>query len=499
MNKPIESLVIVGGGTSGWMAASYFAKKFQGSNLRITVVESTDVGTVGVGEATVPSIKLFLSELGIDEKAFINATHATFKLGIDFEGWGGEGEKFFHPFASFGERIASVDFAHYWAYARHSGKQSHIDEFCFSAQMARAGKFSLPRESGGNADLFNFNYAYHFDAVLFAKFLKSYAESKGVVMIDSIVNSIAVNKDNGFVESIALDNGAIIRGDFFIDCTGFSGLLIEKTLHTGYDDWSQWLLSDRALACQTNKVESALPYTRSIAMNSGWRWQIPLQNRVGNGYVYSSEFISNETARAELLGSLSGKLITEPKLLSFTTGIRKKTLNKNVFAVGLSGGFLEPLESTSIYMIQYCLTALYEYFPSAEPNIKLEEKVNKLIRQHSEHLRDFIVLHYCLNAKNGLPFWDHCREMKIPESLQARLDEYLHTGSIKLGEMDFFKMNSWLAVLAGLNRVSHRYHPKVNTFGKSDISNELTNIKSAIKHAVSDICDHESFIKKNCN
>src|SRR5690606_29387809 len=289
---------------AGWMAAAYLAKKFNGTDLRITLVESADIGTVGVGEATVPSIKLFLSELGIDEKEFIHSTNATFKLGIEFEGWLAEGSRFFHPFGNFGERIASVDFYHYWTYARQQGVNERLDSFSLPAQMARHGKFAVPRESAQNSGLANFNYAYHFDAVLFARYLSRYAKQHGVSAITATVTSVKQDPTDGSIQSIALDNGQEIQGEFFIDCSGFSGLLIEKTLNTGYEDWSEWLPCDSALACQTEKVSDALPYTRSIAMESGWRWQIPLQNRLGNGYVYSSRFIAQEQAETELLKSL---------------------------------------------------------------------------------------------------------------------------------------------------------------------------------------------------
>lgn len=496
MNKPIESLVIVGGGTAGWMAAAYLAKKFKGTSLRITLVESADIGTIGVGEATVPSIKLFFSELGIDEKEFIQATNATFKLGIEFEGWLTEGSRFFHPFGPFGERIASVDFYHYWTHARQQGVDERLDSFSFPTQMARQGKFAIPRPTTQGSDLANFNYAYHFDAGLFARYLRHYAQQQGVTAITATVASIKQRESDGAIQSIVLDDGREIAGEFFVDCTGFAGLLIEKTLNTGYEDWSHWLPCDSALACQTEKVDEAVPYTRSIAMNSGWRWQIPLQNRLGNGYVFSSQFISREQAETELLSVLESKPLTSPRLLNFKTGLRKKTWHKNVFAIGLSSGFLEPLESTSIYMIQLGLASLYENFPFVDHNPSLENRVNRLLRDHTERLRDFIILHYCLNQRHNMVFWDYCRQISLPDSLAASIDEYMSTGSIRLGEIDFFKLNSWLAVLAGLDKVPQRYHPKVSNAPLQDIVKEFSTIKMAIGAALTRLPGHETFLGK---
>ena len=498
MSQAIQSLVILGGGSAGWMAAALLAKRFSTQHLSITLVDSSDIGAIGVGEATVPVIKNFLNELEISEQDFIQATQATFKLGIDFIDWEKPGTRFFHPFASPGAKIAKIPFHHYWAANRRQHQSNPIDTYSLAAQMARQHKFYIPDVRNPSMDVARFNYAYHFDAGLFANYLRHYAKQLGVIHRDGKVRSVTQHPDTGFITSLELENGDSISGDFFIDCSGFKALLIEDTLKTGYCDWSEWLRCDSAIAMPSSGDGESAPYTKSTAMNAGWRWEIPLQHRTGNGYVYSSRYTSHEQATALLSENIKGKALAAPKLMSFTPGTRKKAWNKNVFALGLASGFLEPLESTSIYLVQACLDILYFHFPQHNQFEKLAEKANQLVLQSQEKLRDFIILHYCLNQRYGEPFWDDCRQMTLPESLQARIDEYLHTANLTLDELDFFKMNSWVSIFSGFNQVPHYIHPKLAEFGASAIASELREMAQGIQRAVLRIPTHKEFIAANC-
>ena len=498
-NSPLQSLVILGGGSAGWMAAAFLAKKIQGTTLKISLIESSEIGTIGVGEASVPAIKYFLSELGISEKDFILATHATFKLGIDFESWYERDKKFFHPFAKFGEKISAVDFTHYWTRMRSAGCPEPLDSYSLPTQMARAGKFAIPRGDTSIDGMASFNYAYHFDAALFAQYLRRYAEGLGVERCDAKVEKVQQHSSTGNIESLSLHDGTEVHGDFFIDCSGFAGLLIEGALQTGYEDWSHWLPCDRALAVPSSPNDSINPYTRCTAMIAGWKWNIPLQHRVGNGYVYASQFIDDSAAQEELLSGLDGEMLASPKLLKFKAGRRKKIWNKNVLALGLAGGFLEPLESTSIYLIQYGLTAFFENFPTKTENNYLQDRVNAMMAEHTLRLRDFLIAHYCLNDRRGETFWDYCRNMVIPGSLEARIEEYRATGSIRLDELDFFKMNSWAAILSGMQITARYYHPKVEYLEERLVKQELDNMRKGIARVLPTIPDHEQFIKNNCS
>lgn len=494
----IKSLVILGGGSAGWMAAALFAKRFSLQHLQITLIESSDIGAIGVGEATVPVIKNFLSELEIPEQDFIRETQATFKLGIDFIDWHKPGTRFFHPFAPLGAKIAKIPFHHYWATLKKNNQVGPIDDFSLAAQMARRNKFFLPKPEAQTLDIAQFNYAYHFDAGLFANLLRKHAIASGVVRKDAKVTHIQQCESSGFIKALELDTGETVAGDFFIDCSGFKGLLIEQTLQTGYTSWQQWLKCDSAIAIQTALEGTPEPYTKSIAMSSGWRWQIPLQHRQGNGYVYSSEFLSHAQATDELLAALKTPTLTPPKLISFTPGTRKKTWNKNVFALGLASGFLEPLESTSIYMIQACLDIFYFHFPANNQFEKLAERANQLVMSIQEKLRDFVILHYCLNQRTGQDFWDSCRQMSLPASLQDRIDEYQQTANLRLDEQDFFKMNSWVSLFSGFDLLPDYLHPKLREFSEQSIAKELHNMESSIQQLLPRLPSQDHFLNL-CN
>jgi len=494
-DQSIKSLAIVGGGTAGWMAACMLANRF--AHLSISLIESHEIGTIGVGEATVPYIKEFLQELKIDEVDFIRHTHATYKLGIAFDGWYKPGHSFLHPFAGYGSRIARIPFHHFWTKLKQQGKAQELDAYCLSSQMARHNRFALPKPNS-DVELSSFNYAFHFDAGLFASYLRGWAEKKGVIRKEAKVICVEQQTDTGLIERLQLSTGESIEADFFIDASGFKGLLIEETLHTGYEDWSHWLPCDRAIALPCRSQQPPAGFTRSLATAAGWQWRIPLQHRVGNGHVYCSRFMSDDQALTLLQEQLQGEPLAEPKLIPFTTGMRKRAWYKNVFCVGLASGFLEPLESTSIYMVQSSLDIFIQHFPRRAGDTGLAQRVNQQLRLRQEKLRDFLILHYWANQRIGEPFWDECRQMAIPESLRERIACFRDTGRINQDELDFFRTNSWLAMFAGFDINSHYYHPAVDEFDETMLEEELGRIARSIQQAVSGLPSHNEFIGRNC-
>lgn len=492
----IQSIVIVGGGTAGWMTAAALAKKFHATDIKITLIESADISTIGVGEATVPYIKEFLNQLEIDEVEFIKATNATYKLAISFDGWKHQGHSFLHPFAGYGARIDNISFYHFWLKMIKQNKAQELDAYCLSSQIARANKFALPKPNS-DVELSSFNYAFHFDASLFAKYLSGYAQKLGVNRIEATVQSAHQDQTTGFIKSLQLSNDQIIEGELFIDCSGFKGLLIEDTLKTGYESWTQWLPCDRAVAMPCESDGNPAPYTRSLACEAGWQWRIQLQHRTGNGYVYSSNHISDEQASEKLIQNLEGKALAEPKLIRFITGMRTQSWNKNVFAIGLSSGFLEPLESTSIYMIQTSINTLIDNFPNKNWQPQLITESNKILRIRQEKLRDFIILHYYLNERRGEVFWDSCRTMSTPDSLAEKIELFKNTAQVSVSHLDFFRTNSWLAMFAGFNRIPDYYHPFVDNFDEVLVEQELKTISAGITNAISGLPSHKDFIRNN--
>jgi tryptophan halogenase len=497
MDTRIQSIVIVGGGTAGWMTAAALAKRFANNPINITLIESAEIGTIGVGEATVPFIKEFLKTLKIDEVEFIQATNATYKLAISFDGWKQEGHSFLHPFAGYGSRIDNIPFHHFWIKLKQQNKAQELDAYCLSSQIARANKFALPKPNQ-DIELSSFNYAFHFDATLFAKYLSNYAQTLGVKRIEARVQSVNQDSTNGFIKSLGLSNDQTIEGELFIDCSGFKGLLIEETLKTGYECWNQWLPCDRAVAMPCESNGEPAPYTRSLACEAGWQWRIPLQHRTGNGYVYSSNHISDDQAIESLTKNLEGNPLAPPKLMRFVTGMRAKSWNKNVYAIGLSSGFLEPLESTSIYMIQESINLLIDNFPNRNWQPQLITETNKVLRIRQEKLRDFIILHYYLNERHGESFWDACRTMAIPDTLAEQIELFKNTAQVSVTHLDFFRTNSWLAMFAGFNRIPDYYHPFVDNFDEALVEKELTTVAAGIASAITGLPSHKEFIQRNC-
>jgi tryptophan 7-halogenase len=490
-NTGVKHVVIVGGGTAGWIAASLMTK-ILGKAINITLVESEQIGIVGVGEATIPPMLNFNNALGIDEKAFIRETKATIKLGIEFENWKEQGHSYMHAFGMVGKNFPFCDFHHFWNKSQQLGIESNFWDFSLNYQAAKHNKFAQLNQMEGN--LPGISYAYHFDAGLYAQFLRRYSEKFGVKRIEGLINKVEVNKHNGYVDAIVLENGQRIDGDLFIDCTGLHALLIEKTLNTGFEDWSHWLPCDRAMAVPCESVEPITPYTRSIAHDAGWQWRIPLQHRIGNGIVYSSKHMSDEQAKATLLANLDGKPLAEPRIIPFKTGRRRKQWNKNVVSIGLSSGFLEPLESTSIHLIQTAVIRLVKHFPHSGIRETEVENFNQQARVEIEKIRDFIILHYKLNQRDDSEFWRMCQRMDIPQSLSEKMELYKKTGKIFRDQDDLFTEVAWQQVMIGQGLVAEDSHPLANSLSKEQLQDLLDNLKTIVDSNVAKLPSHQSFL-----
>ena len=490
-DQPVKRVVIAGGGTAGWTVAAALAQQL-GSLLDITLVESDEIGTVGVGEATIPTFRSFHALLGIDEREFMRNTEASFKLGIAFENWGRQGDRYIHPFGDVGKSTWMSDFHHMWLMAKARGFGGSIDDYCFELQAAEAGKFAVTEKSP-------INYAYHLDATLYAAFLRKRFEAKGVKRIEGKINGISQDAESGYVTALVMKNGQRVEGDLFVDCTGLRGLIIEETLKAGYEDWRHWLPTDSALAVQTPSKEEILPYTRSIARSSGWQWRIPLQSRVGNGLVYCSEHQSEDEARAEVLSNLEGEPLTDPRLIRYVTGRRRKAWDKNVVAIGLSSGFLEPLESTSIHLIQIGATRLIQLFPFGGNFEALAARYNERTQYDFEHVRDFIILHYKLTERDDTPFWRSCRDLDIPESLASRIELFRESGIIQPAAEELFKVASWLFVMVGQGVMPEHHHHMGALLGDERLKRALESLKGNIGQAVGSMPRHREFLQKYCS
>ncbi|MFC3092921.1 tryptophan 7-halogenase [Alteromonas sediminis] len=497
-DEQVREIVIVGGGTAGWMTAAALAKSFYKKGRRIRLVESDEIGTVGVGEATIPAIRTFNEVLGIDENAFVRATKGTFKLGIEFVNWGNIGEKYIHPFGVYGSPMAdNIPFHHYWLKLRDAGYDRPLSSFSLAIAAAKRGRFSRPQNIP-NSPLAQMAYAFQFDAGLYAKFLREFAEKREVQRIEGKVDSVALSQTDGSIESVTLASGQVIHGDLFIDCTGFRGLLIEEALQTGYEDWSHWLPCDRAVAVPCESNGPPIPYTRATAHTAGWQWRIPLQHRTGNGHVYCSKYMTDNEATNILLKNLDGKPIADPKPLRFKTGRRKAFWHKNCVAIGLSSGFLEPLESTSIHLIQTGITKLLSLFPDKRFSQSLVERYNKITAWEYERVRDFLILHYKVNQRTDSDFWIQCRNMPIPDELQNKLDLYITGGHIFRDNEELFGIPSWLAVMEGQNAHATGHHPLAESREAERLHQHLTKMQQVIAHCAESLPTHADFISRHC-
>jgi tryptophan halogenase len=494
-DRRIRSIVILGGGSAGWMAAAALANSTRGG-CRIVVIESTAIGTVGVGEATIPPIRYFNRQLGLDENAFVAATRGTFKLGIEFSDWLRPGHRYFHPFGRIGDDFDAVSLHQYWLRERARGSTVPLEDHAMAWVLARAGRFGQPLADPAMV-LSSFDYAYHFDASLYGLHLRDYAEKRGVRRLDRKVVDVRLRGADGFVEALLLEGGESVEGDLFIDCSGFRGLLIEGALQVGYESWQQWLPCDRAVAVGCALSGELPPYTRATARPAGWQWRIPLQHRMGNGHVYCSEYMSDDEAAAILLASLVGEPLGEPRPLRFTAGIRRQIWWRNCVALGLSAGFLEPLESTSIHLVQSAITRLLAMFPDRDCNPLLAQEFNRASRFESERVRDFLIFHYHAQQRQE-PLWRHARSMQIPETLQFKIDHFRNGGRILFDAAELFQKNNWLAVLVGQEVWPERYHPLVDLCGRADAAKILTEMRHAMERAAASLPTHRQYIERHC-
>jgi len=483
-------VVIAGGGTAGWITAAAMSKLSVGT-IDITLVESDQISTIGVGEATIPPMRVFHQLLGIDEKEFMKATSSTFKLGISFENWGNKDEKYIHSFGTTGKGSYLAEFVHFWLHGKTKGHSEDFGDYCLELQAAHAGKFVISEKP-------NINYAYHIDSSRYAKFLRTYSEDKGVKRIEGKISQVSQNEKTGFIESLSLESGQVIEGDLFIDCTGFRGLLIEQTLNTGYEDWSHWLPCDSAIAVQTKSVEPAIPITRSIAHESGWQWRIPLQHRTGNGLVYCSKYLSDDDAKKLLLENIEGETITEPLLIKYRTGKRRKHWNKNCVALGLASGFVEPLESTSIHLIMMGVIRLMRLFPYNGIDQSLINEYNRETNVELEKIRDFIILHYFVTQRDDSAFWRHCKNMDIPDSLKHRIDIFKSNAHAFQEPNELFRVDSWTQVMLGQGLMPESYHNVVKTMSDKELEHFLTSMRDGIGQVVAKMPKHEDFLQRYC-
>lgn len=510
----LQRIIILGGGTAGWMTAAALAKLIPKNSFSITLVESEQIATVGVGEATIPSIRAFNQRLGINEVEFMQATNATFKAGIEFQHWAEVGDRYIHPFGAYGEKINEISFYHYWLKNYFQGDKTKLDDYSFAVKACEAGKFQLPSDDT-NSVTSTFSYAYHFDASLYAKYLRKFSENMGVQRIEGIVEQVELD-DRDHITRLTLATKQTIDGDFFIDCSGFRAQLIGQTLKSDFEDWSAWLPCNSAvaIACEhsNNSVETVrtqvstllkvnpAPFTKAIAREAGWQWQIPLQHRVGNGYAYCDKYINKEQALATLLENLPGKPIGDAKFLSFKTGRRKKAWVNNCLAIGLASGFLEPLESTSIYLIEAAIIKFIELLPQAHTQaenfeIKAQE-YNRRLALEMTRIRDFLILHYHATNRNDSDFWRYVRTMNIPDSLTARLTMFKETGHIQQYKTGIFFESSWTAVYFGQKVFPERYDARVDLFPMQSYQAQLEQTRSNIANHVEKMPSHHDFLAR---
>jgi tryptophan halogenase len=472
------------------MAAALLAKTI-GKVVNITLVESDEIGTVGVGEATIPPLVTYLRLLDIKEQDFMAATQATFKLGISFENWRDVDEDYIHSFGTTGRDHWAAGFQHFWLRDRARGSEADYGDYCLELKAALDNRFShLPKQG--------LNYAFHLDATQFATYLRGFSERLGVRRVEGRIVLVDTDTESGEVANLRLDSGAMVEGDLFIDCTGFRGLLIEDALHTGYEDWSHWLPCNSAVAMQTEATGEAIPYTRAIAHGAGWQWRIPLQSRVGNGLVYCDRYMSDEEATAFLRDNTEGTPLNKPRVLKFRTGRRLKNWNRNVIALGLASGFVEPLESTSIHLIQRGMIRLLQMFPHDGIRQSEVDEYNRQSEREIEHIRDFIILHYKVTNRQDTPFWRHCRALQVPDSLAHRIALFRETGRVFHTEGELFHENSWIQVMLGQGIVPEQYHPAADMLSDDELTRFLGGIKKQVDATVSRLPNHEAYVRQYC-
>ncbi|MDH7970780.1 tryptophan 7-halogenase [Sphingomonas sp. AR_OL41] len=496
-DSPRQRVVIVGGGTAGWMTAAALAKLL-GGRCDIRLVESAEIGIVGVGEATLPHIRAFNERLGIREADFMAWTRGTFKLGIEFRDWGRVGDSYVHPFGTFGRGHGQVDFHHYWTRLKMAGVDvPPLEEFSFACMLARLNRFDVP-STDPQSLASTFGYAYQFDATLFAPYLRSLAENLGVRRSEGLVVGVTRDGESGDIASITLRDGEVIEGDLFVDCSGFRSMLLGGALEEPFQDWSHWLPADRAMAMPCRTMTDVTPYTSAIAMPAGWRWRIPLQHRTGNGYVYSSAFLSDDKAAEALEAAVEGDPIAPPRPLRFRAGRRERSWVGNCVAIGLASGFLEPLESTSIYLVQAAITALIELFPEKQVSRVDRDEFNRLIDLEYDRIRDFLILHYHATTRDDSPFWDYVRTMPIPDSLAEKMELFRRRGRVVKYREGVFLDASWIAVYVGQGIVPEGYDPRAEAADAAGLIAGMRTLHGDIRAAVSAMPAYLDYIRRHC-
>lgn len=487
---PKLKVVIAGGGTAGWMTAAAMANTL-GSVIDLTLVESEAIGTIGVGESTIPPLLLFNRLLGIGEAEFMRATKATFKLGIKFENWKDVGETYFHSFGTVGKDHWSAGFQHFWLHGLQNGHANSLDDYCLELKAALEGKFAhLPDE--------RMNYSYHIDSGRYAAFLRQRAEADGAKRVEGRIVRVELDSESGNIAALELDGGRRIEGDLFVDCTGFRALLIEGALHAGYDDWTHFLPCDSAIAVQTACVRPPVPYTRAIAHDAGWQWRIPLQHRQGNGIVYCSRYLDRDAALERLLGSVEGQVLTEPNFIRYVTGARRKQWHRNCVAVGLSGGFLEPLESTSIHLIQRAVLRLVRMLPAGQVSERDVAEFNDQQLADMVTIRDFLVLHYKVTERRDSPFWRQCAAMAIPETLDQKIELFRETGRVFRKNEELFAESSWIQVMMGQGIMPQSYHPVAAKLRPEELEHFLGSLRDMVARTVAGLPSHQDYISGYC-
>ncbi|APE27861.1 tryptophan halogenase family protein [Aurantiacibacter gangjinensis] len=495
----IDRIVIVGGGTAGWMAAAALSRLKKNRELSITLVESEAIGTVGVGEATIPPFVDFNQLLEIDEREMLAASQGSFKLGIQFANWGALGDSYIHPFGNYGYELGNMSFHHVWHFMQQAGDNRPIQVFNAETMAAYFGKFARTQEMQ-REDLPPINYAYHLDAGRYAVFLRRYAEGRGVVRKEGRIEDVKLDGESGDVTGVTIDDGTQLDGDFFVDCSGFRGLLIEQALQTGYEEWTHWLPCNRAVALPCNRDDGSPPppFTKATAHSAGWQWQVPLQHRNGNGHVYCDAYMSADEATDILVANLAGKPTADPNHLRFVTGRRKKFWNRNVVALGLAAGFMEPLESTSIHLINTGLTKLIAVLSLDGPTDAQRDTFNRLTRKEYEKIRDFLILHYHATRRDDSEFWNYCRNMSVPDSLTEKMALFRETGQIFREEDELFTETSWAAVMMGQGISMQGHNAMAETLDKAATKAELDEIEKSIRFLVQHMPAHGDFLAKYC-
>ncbi len=493
---PVDRIVIVGGGTAGWMTAAVLARLSQ-AGVAVTLVESEEIGTVGVGEATIPSLHDFNRRLGIDEDDFVRATAATFKLGIEFVDWGRRGERYLHPFGTFGRDVEGVKFHQLWLRAAREDDVGPLADYCLTAVAAREGRFARPSHDPA-AVLSSLRYAFHFDAALYAAYLRRRAEADGVVRVEGRIAQVERAAERGDIAAVVLADGRRLEGDFFVDCSGFRSLLLGDALGVPFVGWERWLPCDRALAVPSASTGRLLPYTRATAGSAGWRWRIPLQHRIGNGHVYASAFLDDDSAARDLLDGLDGAALAEPRALRFRAGVRERLWERKCVAIGLAGGFLEPLESTSIHLIQSGIARLMSLLPTRGGSGREAAQYNALLRTEYDQIRDFVILHYHATARDDSPFWRQCRTTPPPDTLAQRIDLWRARGAVFPTPGELFTEDSWIAVLAGQAGMPAGGDPLVASLPEAEAQRFLAHLRGLIARTAAAMPDHADFIARHC-